>query len=138
MPRIAGVNVLGGFLAALAIYFVGFIWFGLLFQDLWMTSNGFTMEQMEASFNPALVYGGGLLIPIILAFALGWLLKATGTSGLVPSVVFALKLGLFIAGPLLAYDFVYNVVNSTSDLLLDVSHSVVGLMLGAAVLSFFE
>ena len=138
MPRIAGVNVLGGFLAALAIYFVGFIWFGLLFQDLWMSSNGFTAEQLEASFNPALVYGGGLLIPIILAFALGWLLKATGTSGLVPSILFGLKIGLFIAAPLLAYDFIYNVVNSTSDLLLDVSHSLAGLMLGAAVLSFFE
>ena len=138
MPKIAGVNLLGGVLATFAIYFVGFVWFGLLFHDLWQTANGYTEEQLVASFDPVILFGGGFVIPLILAFALGWLLKATGTKGLVPSVLFGAKLGLFVAAPILAYGFVYNINHSITDLVLDVSHSFVGLMVGAAVLSFFD
>ena len=138
MPRIAGVNVLGGILATIAIYFVGFVWFGLLFQETWQVANGYTEEQLVANFNPAITFGGGFVIPLVLAFAIGWLLKATNTKGLIPSVVFGAKLGLFVAGPVLAYGFVYNVIHSPVDLALDVSHSLVGFMLGAAVLSFFD
>lgn len=138
MPRVAGVNILGGVLAAVAIYFVGFIWFGALFQELWVTANGYTDEQLAENFNPGIVFGGGALIPLVLAFAIGWLLKATHTSGLVPSIVFGAKLALVVAAPILAYGFVYNVYHSTTDLMLDIGHSLVGFMLGAAVLSFFE
>ncbi|MEM6900972.1 MAG: DUF1761 domain-containing protein [Pseudomonadota bacterium] len=138
MPRLAGVNLLGGFLAAVAIYAVGALWFGALFQELWVSANGYTDEQLTQNFNPAIVFGGGAVIPIILAFAIGWLLKATNTTGLMPSVVFAAKLALFIATPILAYSFVYNVYHSTTDLMLDVSHSLFGFMLGAAVLSLFD
>jgi len=138
MPRIAGVNLLGWILAAIAIYFVGFIWFAVLFDQVWMDANGYTLEQMEASFDPVILFGGGFVIPLILAFAVGWLLKATGTKGLVPSVIFGAKLGLLVAAPILAYSFVYNVIHSPVDLALDTSHSLVGFIVGAAVLSFFD
>jgi len=138
MPRIAGVNLLGGVLAGVAIYFVGFIWFGALFQDLWVNANGYTEEQLTANFNPAVVFGGGAIIPLILAFAIGWLLKVTNTNGLVPSMIFSAKLALVIAAPILAYSFVYNVYHSSTDLLLDIGHSLVGFILGGAVLSFFD
>ncbi|MEM6411444.1 MAG: DUF1761 domain-containing protein [Pseudomonadota bacterium] len=138
MPRLAGVNILGGFLAAVAIYFVGFVWYGALFQELWVVANGYTDEQLAANFSPAITFGGGAIIPLILAFAIGWLLKATNTTGLIPSVIFAAKLALFVAAPILAYSFVYNVYHSTTDLMLDISHSLFGFMLGAAVLSFFD
>ena len=40
MPKIAGVNVLGVLLAAVAMFFIGFIWYGLLFTEPWMAANG--------------------------------------------------------------------------------------------------
>ncbi len=138
MPRIAGVNLMGGLLAAIAIYFVGFLWFGLLFDDVWMAANGYTEQEILDSFNPAIFFGGGFLIPLILAFAIGWLLKKTETTGLGPSVLFGAKLGLVLAAPILAYGFVYTVNHSGVDLLLDTSHSLTGFIVGAAVLSFFD
>jgi len=138
MPRIAGVNLLGGLLAAIAIYFVGALWFGLVFDQMWMDANGYTLEQIEANFSAPIFFGVGFLIPLILAFAIGWLLKATNTKGLVPSIIFGAKLGLFIAAPILTYGFVYNIIHSVTDLLLDTSHSLAGFMIGAGVLSFFE
>lgn len=138
MPRLAGVNVLGGFLAGLAIYFVGFLWFAMLFDQLWMEANGYSEATIVENFDAVAFFGGGFLVPIVLGFTLGWLLKKTGTSGLVPSMVFALKLSLFIAAPLLAYGYIYNEIHSLTALALDVSHSVVGFVLAGAVLSFFE
>ena len=40
MPKITGVNVLGVLLAAVAMFFIGFIWYGLLFTEPWMAANG--------------------------------------------------------------------------------------------------
>ena len=138
MPRLAGVNLLGGLLAAIAIYFVGALWFGLVFDQIWMDANGYTLEQIEASFSPSIFFGVGFLIPLILAFSLGWLLKLTGTKGLMPCVLFGVKTALFVAAPILAYSFVYDPVHSVADLLLDIGHSLAGFMIGAAVLSFFD
>ena len=138
MPRIAGVSLVGGLLATLAIYAVGALWFGLIFDQMWMDANGYTIAQIEENFSLPIFAGGGFIIPLILAFAIGWLLKQTGTRGLVPSVVFGAKVALFIAAPILAYGFVYDPVHSVTDLVLDVSHSFVGFTLGAAVLSFFD
>ena len=138
MPRIAGVSLVGGILATLAIYVVGALWFGLIFDQLWMDANGYTVEQIEENFSVPVFAGGGFIIPLILAFALGWLIKKTGTNGLVPCVVFGAKMALFVAAPILAYSFVYDPVHSITDLILDVSHSFVGFVVGAAVLSFFD
>ena len=57
MPRLAGVHLLGLILAAVAIFFVGFIWYGLLFTEPWMNANGLffadeaktTMQWLTAS-----------------------------------------------------------------------------------------
>ncbi|MEO9969292.1 MAG: DUF1761 domain-containing protein [Hyphomonadaceae bacterium] len=138
MPRLGGVNLVGVLLAAIAIYFVGFLWFGVLFHDIWQAANGYSLEQLEASFDPLIVFGGGFLIPLILAFGIGWLLKKTGTTGLGPSIAFGAMLAILFAAPVLGYSFVYNIIHSPTDLLLDISHSFVGFVVGAAVLSFFD
>lgn len=138
MPRIAGVSLVGGILATLVIYAVGALWFGLLFDQMWMDANGYTVEQIEESFSVPIFAGGGFIIPLILAFALGWLIKKTGASGLVSCMIFGAKMALFVAAPILAYGFVYDPVHSVVDLVLDVGHSFTGFIVGAAVLSFFE
>ncbi|MEQ9314273.1 MAG: DUF1761 domain-containing protein, partial [Henriciella sp.] len=40
MPRIANVNLVGVLLAAIVIYFVGFLWYGLLFSEPYMNGIG--------------------------------------------------------------------------------------------------
>ena len=138
MPRIAKVNLLGVFLAGLAIFFIGFLWFGLLFDQLWMDSNGYTVEQIEENFSAPIFAVGGIAIPLIVAFAIGWLMKLANIKGLGPSILFGAKLGILLATPLFAYDFVYSPNHSVTALLLDASHSLVGFIVGAAVLSFFD
>lgn len=138
MPRIANVSLLGVFLAGVAIFFVGFLWFSLLFGQLWMDSNGYTPAQIEENFSLPIFAVGGIAIPLIVAFAIGWLMKLADIKGLGPSIFFGAKLGILLAAPLFAYDFVYSPNHSVTALLLDVSHSLAGFMVGAAVLSFFD
>ena len=54
MPRLSGVNLLGVLLAAIVMFFVGFVFYGMLFSGHWMAARGYTAD-MAADANPALV-----------------------------------------------------------------------------------
>ena len=136
MPRVSGVNVVGVFVAALAMFFVGFVWYGLLFSDTWMAGRGYVLEDMEGA-NPAWM-AGGFLIELVMAFGIGWLMKRANISRLSTGVGFALPLALLTALPLTSYEFVYGAYHSVGAWLVDVSHRVVVMLVGAAVLSFFD
>lgn len=153
MPRLANVNLLGVLLAAIAIYFVGFIWYGLLFAEpymnaigvyfgegmesvTWMTPEGArTEEQMPMEMTWMLA---GMLIPIVLAFGLGWHMKQKAISSLQSAVSFGLWLSLLIGVPLMAYALVYTPWHSVVGFLVDASHTVVTFVVGCAILSFFD
>ncbi|MCI4645207.1 MAG: DUF1761 domain-containing protein [Hyphomonadaceae bacterium] len=136
MPRIAGVNLVGVLLAAVAMFFVGFLWYGLLFSDIWMAGRGYVEADFEGA-NQAWM-AGGLLIELVMAFGLGWLLKRQGISMMSTALAFALPLGLLIAVPLASYEFIYGLQHSVGAWLVDASHRVVTLLVGAAVLSLLD
>ncbi|MEM7459458.1 MAG: DUF1761 domain-containing protein [Pseudomonadota bacterium] len=89
MPKIAGVNMLGVLLAAIAKFIVGFIWYGLLFTEPWMAANGLffadeaktTMQWLsadglqtvaaDAGPNPMIMLAG-FVLSLVLSFGLGW------------------------------------------------------------------
>lgn len=155
MPRLAGVHILGLVLAALAIFFVGFIWYGLLFTEPWMNANGlFFVDDAKTSMQwltadglntvsadagpDPMVMGLGFLLSLVLAFGIGWHMKQKGITKLATAVLFALWLSLLIGVPLMAYDFVYTPGFHLAGFLVDASHTVVTFIVGAAVLSFFD
>ncbi|MEL7230928.1 MAG: DUF1761 family protein [Pseudomonadota bacterium] len=155
MPRLAGVHLLGLVLAGLAIYFVGFIWYGLLFTEPWMNANGLFfadeakktmqwltadgLQSVAADAGPdPMIMGLGLLLSLVLAFGLGWHMKQKGITKLATAVLFALWLSLLIGVPLMAYDLVYVPGLHIGGFLVDASHTVVTFIAGAAVLSFFD
>ena len=73
MPKIAGVNSLGLVLGALAMWVLGFIWYGLLLSDAWMSASGYTAEMFEG--QSALWMPAGFVISLLLTFGLGWHMK---------------------------------------------------------------
>lgn len=153
MPRIANVNLVGVLVAAIVIYVVGFLWYGLLFAEpymngigvyfgeamgsvTWMTPEGArtdTQMPMEMTWMIA-----GMLIPIILAFGLGWHLKQNGVTSPAAAVGYGLGLSLLIGVPLMAYGLVYTPWHSVPAFLVDASHTVVTFVAGCLVLSFFD
>lgn len=153
MPRIAGVNSLGVFLAALAMFFIGFIWYGMLFQATWMEANGLywadqssetiqwlTAEgvQTRAMAVEPLIMLGGFTLSLVLSYGLGWHMKQKNISTLKTAVLFGLWLSLLIGVPVAAYDFVYTPWHSVPGLLTDASYTVATFVAGCAVLSYFD
>lgn len=136
MPRLMGVNLLGVLLAALVMFFVGFIFYGMLFTDIWMTARGYTPNMFEDQSGAWM--GVGFLIEIVLALALGWLLKAKGVSSLGSAVGVGVCAAILFGFPLLSYEFAYGAHHSVPGLLVDWGHILVGFVAGAAVLSVFD
>lgn len=136
MPRLYDVNLLGVLLAAVAMFFVGFIWYGLLFSDIWMAGRGYVEADLEGA-NPAWM-GAGFLIELVTAFGIGWLMKRQNITRLPTALAFALPLALLIAVPVTSYEFVYGAYHSIAAWLVDCSHRLVTLLVGAAVLSLFD
>jgi hypothetical protein len=136
MPRLSGVNLLGVLLAAIAMYLVGFVFYGMLFDDIYMAARGITVENMG---NPEPIWMvEGFLIELVLAFGLGWVLKLKGAKGLVACVSTAVILALVVVFPVLAYVYVYGAIHSVPGLVVDWGHSLVALVLAGAILSFFD
>lgn len=155
MPKIAGVNLLGVVLAAVAMFFVGFLWYGVLFQEPWMNANGLffvdeTKQSMQwltadgiqsiagdAGPNP-MVMLWGFVLSLVLAFGLGWHMKQKNISKAGTAALFGLWIGLLIGVPLMAYDTVYTPFGSLMGLFVDGSHTVVTFVAASVILSFFD
>jgi uncharacterized protein DUF1761 len=155
MPKIAGVNILGVLLGAVAMYFVGFIWYGLLFTEPWMAANGLffadeaktTMQWLTADGVQTLsrdagpdpiVMLWGFVLSLVLTFGLGWHMKQKNISKLSTAALFGLWMSLLIGVPLMAYDAVYTPFGSIMGLFVDGSHTVVTFVAACAVLSLFD
>lgn len=68
------INYLALIVAALIPNVIGAIYYGPLFGNMWRGALGKTEEELAPS-NPALVYGGALLLSFILAFILNFFLQ---------------------------------------------------------------
>jgi hypothetical protein len=62
MPKILGLNLLAVIAASIAFFFVGFLWYGVLFSDIWMAAEGISAEAADAD-SPVWMLGGFLSSP---------------------------------------------------------------------------
>ena len=136
MPKVAGLNVIGVLLAAIAMFFVGYIFYGVLFLDVWMASRGYTPEMLEGQSGAWMA--GGFLIELALAVGIAWAMKARNTRGLVSGALTGLVLAILFAFPARAYDFVYGANHDVGGVLVDWGHSLIGFVLAGIILSFFN
>mmetsp|Transcript_23580 Transcript_23580/g.30759 ORF Transcript_23580/g.30759 Transcript_23580/m.30759 type:complete len:137 (+) Transcript_23580:64-474(+) len=136
MPKIAGVNLLGVVLGALAMWIIGYVWFGLLFSDAWMSASGFTPEMFEG--QSVLWMPAGFVLSLILTFGLGWHMKQKSISKLDTAALFGLWMALLIGVPLMMYGYVYSPGHSWELLLINSGHTIATFVAACAVLSFFD
>lgn len=136
MPKIAGVNVVGILAAAFVMWILGFVWYGVVFSEAWMAGNGYTEADFEG--QSGLWMPAGFLIPLILAYGLGWHMKQKGITLWKTAALYGLWLGLLIGVPLMMYAYVYSPQHSWEVLLIDGSHTVVTFVVGCIILSLFD
>jgi hypothetical protein len=89
--------------AAVAGMVIGFLWYGLLFQNQWMAGNGITMEgekifkngtEMPASAMPMIV---NFLVMLVYAAIMNWLLQKMNVSTWATGATVGASIGLLMA-----------------------------------------
>ena len=153
MPRIMGLNVVAVLAGAVAMYFIGFVIYALLFQDVWMqhtlmnhglatadeaagmTSDALLarMEDIPAALNPTVAMSLGFVVSLVTACAIGAVLNLTKPASMGAALGRAAVLWIGFAVTTLAYNVVYS---SESPVLfgIDTMHLLLGYLAGAAVI----
>ena len=125
------VNWLAIVAATVAGFFIGFLWYALLFDAMWMDLTGITPEMIEGS-SVAMTMGISILVTFIAAWGLAVLI------GKVPSASNGMMTGtfvsLFFVATMLAQNYVYS-LNPLGLWLIDagfivVMFAVMGAMIG--------
>ena len=138
MPRIFGLNAVGVLISAIAFYMVGFVFYGVIFQSIWVELWNFTEAETAAmGENATLSMAMGFVISVFSAVFIGLALKMFGTTDLNSALRKAIFLWAGFAFPTLAYDSVYAEQSATL-LAIDAAHLLVGFMVAAAIQTLMD
>jgi hypothetical protein len=129
--RVGGVPVLPVLVAAIAIYAIGFVMYGLLFDELWMRLAGFDEasaadEMWRMSLSP--------IMPILTAIGLAIVYRWAGVNSVGRAVQVSFVLWLCFAFVVLMYGFTYSAQNPGL-LLMDSVHLLLDLVVGGAIIA---
>ena len=123
----AKLNWLGIIVATVVAFFVGFLWYGVLFQARWMELTGVTGES-----DPMWMLLG-LVQTFVTMVGLGWFIARDGSSGWMAGLKIGLVAGVCFALMTSANGFIYP--TSPMGLLpIDWSHLLVVYAVGGAII----
>jgi hypothetical protein len=134
--RICGINWVAALVAAVAIYAIGALIYGVLIDPaMWMESAGITPEKMAAVGTSRMPFSP--VMPLMTAFGMAFLFKWGGVSGLANGVKWAVLVALTSAIPTMLYGWVYG-VGPFSGTLIDVAHLALGHVAAGAILAIWK
>ncbi len=131
--RIMGHNVLAIIVAALAIYLIEFVIFGVLMPaEQYMAMTGLTAEQSEAGMSRMPF---GIVMPLLAAIGLSSVIKWRGVPGWMGGVTTALAMAALFGFSTSLYSYVYG-AHAEAYLPINLGHFLVswgaaGALLGA-------
>ncbi len=138
MPRILGLNPLAVLVAGIALFFTGFIFYGVLFSDLWVGLWGMTeadLEAAEAATGPAMA--AGFVQSLVIAGVLGFALKALKAEGMVSAIKWSVFLWAGFVVTTMAYDTIYA-LQPIMLLVLDGAHTLTGYVVMSVILTAMD
>jgi Protein of unknown function (DUF1761) len=131
--KFMGFNVLALLAAAVAVYIVGFIIYGLLLgPEVWLASQGITKEQMDAIGTSRLPFSPAM--PIVTAVGMALLFQWANVSGVANGIKWGVLIAMTSAVPAIWYGWVYG-IGPCSGALIDSAHLVAGHGVAGAILA---
>ena len=139
MPKFHGTSLLGLLAATLVFYIIGFVWYGILFDAMWMELSGITLEEATANNEKLgiMMYVWGLLISFAQVLGLNYLVNLGRASRLKACVKVCVKVAVLIALPILGYSALYGGA-PVKLLAIDFGHMLIGYIAVGAVLAAFR
>ena len=134
--RICGIHVLAVLVAAVAVYAVGALIYGVLVgPEVWMEGAAITQQQMDLVGMSRMPYSP--IMPLMTAFGLAMLFNWAGVSGLGNGVKWALLVAFASAVPTLLYGWVYGVAPFYGTMI-DIAHLMIGHGVAGAILASWK
>ena len=122
------LNWLGIIVATVVAFFVGFLWYGVLFEAIWKDLSGVGAEDGDPMWMML-----GLLQTFITMIGLGWFIARDGAVGWMAGLKIGLVAAVAFALMTSAYGFIYQ--TSPMGLLpIDWSHLLVVYAVGGALI----
>ncbi len=140
MPKIFGTSLIGILAATVVFFLLGFLWYGVLFHEMWMGLAGISAEAAAAKQEAvgSMTYVWGILITLMQVLGLAYILNHAGASLLTTCAKVCAVVAALIALPILAYANVYGIHYPVKLLGLDFAHLLIGYVLVGIILSFFR
>lgn len=130
--RAGGFNWAAVLAAAVAIYAIGFLIYGLLIPpERWMAMEGISQAEMESVGQSRMMFGP--LMPILTAVFLAVILQWGGVSTVSTGVRWAVAIAFASAIPTVLYGWVYG-VGPIEATMIDVGHLLLGHAAAGAIL----
>ena len=124
----AKLNWLGIIVATVVAFFVGFLWYGVLFEAVWKDLSGVGAEDSD----PMLMLLG-LVQTFVTMLGLGWFIARDGAVGWMAGLKIGLVAAVAFALMTSAYDFIYQTSN-IGLLPIDWSHMLIIYAVGGALI----
>lgn len=130
--RAGGINWLAVIVAAVVIYAIGFVIYGLLLPaEWWMSASGMTSQDAEAVAAERMPFG--VVMPLMTAAFLAVLFKLGNVADATTGAKWGLIVALASAVPTLLYGWVYG-TRPFDIFLLDGGHMLAGHLAAGAIL----
>lgn len=129
MGKIHGTPLWAIIVATIGFYILGFLWYSLIFGDMWKALSGIseTEAQAHAAALGNMRYVWGIVITLLQVLGLNYILHQSNSSAWKCAVKMGAKVALLIALPLMAYGVLYSDY-SFKLLLIDIGHILIGYM----------
>lgn len=125
------INWIGVVVATVVAFFIGFLWYGVLFETQWMALNGITPEMAESG-NPMWMLVG-LVQTFITMAALGWFINRLGATTWIGGARVAGIACVGFALMALSYGFIY-MTDPIGLIGIDFSHLIAVYLIGGAII----
>jgi hypothetical protein len=105
MAKLFKTNVLVVLLAGLLFFMFGCVWYGGLFQEVWMTLAGVTQEVAEQNMGRSMAVG--MLLSLVQATGIAAIINMGKSSGAANGIKVGLLAWISFALPLVSYNWNY-------------------------------
>lgn len=103
----ANLNWIAVFVAALAGFVVGGVWYGPLFGKAWMKERALTEDDLKQA-NMGLIYGSAFLLSIVSAIFLGHLLAHFGPMSARSTMMISVGVAIGFIVPAIGTNYLFS------------------------------
>lgn len=133
--RVMGHNALAILVAAIAMYAIGFVVYGVLFEEAWVAASGHTKEELQSGMSKMPI---GFVIPILLAIGLSMAVRWRNAAGWMGGLTTGLIVAVFFLIAERLYGYVYSPAGGETLFMIDALHNLLIAAVGGAILGAWK